>query len=1389
MKKITFFLFFLFITFEMFMFSFTYASTPLPKSVVKPNHIPSKSTVPSKKPNPTSVPKATIKPKITPNSIKNIEGTNNLLNTSKPQNAITLPQLASFPSNPTLFTDVQITNGLNVPIGIEFSPDGRIFITEKGGNIRIVKNNMLLSIPFLSIPVDDQGERGLLGFTFDPNFTTSPYVYVYYTVPGAIAHNRVSRFTVPNAMSDTVTVGSEKVLFELSDLSTALIHNGGAIHFGLDGKLYIATGENANPNNAQDLFVTHGKILRINKDGTIPIDNPFYNSAIGNNRAIWEFGHRNPFSFAIQPGSGRIFVNDVGKDTWEEINETAKGGNFGWPITEGPTAETQYEQPFYAYDHAVGRCIAGGVFYNPTTSTYPSDYTGDYFFADYESGWINRIDLATKTLSTFATGLTYPVDVDVSSNGELYYLEITGNLGKLTYTPPASTTSWQDADVGAVGQTGRSTVNGLTYTLFGSGSDIWGTNDSFHYLYRALDGDGQITARVISVQNTDPYAKAGVLFRESLSDNAMNVMMNLTALNGPEFGYRNATNTSMITTSLTGAAPYWVRLVRTGNNFKGFASADGITWSLTGDVTIPIGKLLLVGLGVTAHNNSELNSSVFDNVSIDQSSAPIISIQPTNVTVGIGQNATFRVTATGTAPLSYQWQRNGININGATNSSYVVTNPQVTDSAAKFNVLVSNGQGTVLSNGAFLTVTNNQAPVPNIDNPLATLSYKGGDTITFTGAATDPEDGVLPASAFTWQVDFQHDTHSHPILAATTGSTSGSFTIPSIGETSSNVWLRIYLTVKDSGGNSTQIYRDIQPIKSNVTLQTNPIGLQLVLDGTPVTAPNTFTGVAGITRTIKAVSPQTINGQNYEFVSWSDGLAQQHDISTPFTTNTFTANYKLVPTVSNAVTVYYKRTITTGTQYIHYRPTGGTWTTAPGIAMVTSEVPGYAKATLSIGTAMGIEAAFNVDNGNWDSRGGLNYQIPNGIQTVENNTVKTGLPSTIVSDTTPPTVPSGLTSSAKTDTSVSLSWTASTDNVAVSGYEIYRNGLKIGTSSAITYTDTGLSVANTYSYSVKAYDTANNRSAASTILNVTTNSSSTIQNSVTVYYKRIVTTGTQYIHYRPTGGTWTTAPGIAMVTSEVPGYVKSILSIGTATGIEAAFNVDNGSWDSKGGTNYIISMGIQTVENNSVKNGAPVVLVLDTTAPSIPMNIVSSSKTSTNVSLSWTASSDNIAVTSYDIYRNGTKVGSSTVSSYVDSGLTASTTYSYTIKAYDAAGNASALSSSISVITNAISTANSTTIYYKRKIASGTQYLHYRPAGGAWTVAPGIAMSTGTNGYAYVTVSIGSATGIEAVFNVNNANWDNNNNLNYKFGLGTFTLDNGVISNTSPPAPGAKVIK
>jgi glucose/arabinose dehydrogenase len=519
---------------------------------------------------------------------------------------------SSAASLPPGFSESQIASGLSSPTAMEFAPDGRLFVCRQGGQLRVIKNGSLLTTPFLTLTVDSAGERGLLGIAFDPNFATNNFVYVYYTVPGNPAHNRVSRFT---ANGDVALAGSEFVVVDLDNLSGAGNHNGGAIHFGPDGKLYVAVGENANAANSQTLSNRLGKVLRINADGSIPSDNPFFNTATGANRSIWALGLRNPFTFAFQPGTGRMFINDVGETLWEEINDGIAGSNYGWNTCEGACSppRSNFRDPLFQYAHGSsstqGCAIVGGGFYNPSTVQFPASYVGKYFFADLCTGWIRLFDPSNNTATDFATGISSPVDVKVANDGSLYYLAIGSAAVFRVQFPagasaPSITTQPSDVTV-AQGQS-------ATFTVAASGS----TPLSFQWQRNQVN---------ISGATSSSYTLSSAAFAD----------------NGAKF-----------------------RCVVT----NAFGSATSNEATLT--VNAP----------------------------------PTITGQPANQTVTQGQPATFGVAASGSATLTYQWQRNQVNVSGATSSVYTTPATTALDNGARFRCIVTNPFGNATSNEVTLTV-------------------------------------------------------------------------------------------------------------------------------------------------------------------------------------------------------------------------------------------------------------------------------------------------------------------------------------------------------------------------------------------------------------------------------------------------------------------------------------------------------------------------------------------------------------------------------------------------------------------------------------------------------------------------------------------------------------
>ena len=637
---------------------------------------------------------------------------------------------------PSGFAETQVVTDLHSPVSMSVALDGRVFFTEQAGKLRVVKNGQLLATPFLSVVTPAKVERGLIGVELDPNFANNGYVYTYYTVSSPNVHNRITRWTAADAdpdparyrPGDTAASGSEKVLYELDSSGDAAYHQGGSMHFGNDGKLYVAIGDHGGTVRAQQFTNQVGKILRLNPDGSIPTDNPFYTRTTGKNRAIWAYGLRNPFTFAFQRTTGHMFINDVGENTWEEINEGKAGANYGWPESEGPTTDPRFTAPVYAYRHDGSDAIVGGTFYNPTTSQFPAQYVGKYFFMDYTKRHMKVLDPTSKSVSLFADRIIgRAVDVDVAPDGSLYYLT-----------------------------------------------------------------------------------------REN--------------------------------TGVTLAGLYRIRF--TGSN------------------------------------------------------APVIGTQPRSTTVSVGKPATFSVSATGAGTLGYQWQRRNpgaasySNIAGATGSTYTLSSAALSDSGAGYRVVVSNASGSVTSSAATLTVTSNRTPAATITAPASGTLYSAGQTFTYSGTGTDPEDGSLSGSAFTWQADFHHADHVHPFIQPTTGSKSGSFTLPTTGEVSADVWYRVYLTVRDSKGLTDTKFVDVRPRKATMTIKTSVSGLKLSLDGQPFTSPKSVLGVTGIRRTLSALKTQSLNGTTYEFVSWSDGGAATHTIDTPSSNRTYSANYRATGSVS-----------------------------------------------------------------------------------------------------------------------------------------------------------------------------------------------------------------------------------------------------------------------------------------------------------------------------------------------------------------------------------------------------------------------------------------------------------------------------------------------------------
>ena len=686
---------------------------------------------------------------------------------------------------PEGFVREDVVGGLNGGVGFDFASDGRIFIAEKAGTVKVFQNGRLLSQPFINLTreVNNTNDRGLLGIAVHPQFPQQPYVYLLYTYDPPEVQGRVDmggpdgtgarvarliRVTADASQSYNAAVpGSEVVLLGKNSTyanigdswarnsptqscfnsgayvqdclpADELSHTIGTVRFGSDGSLFVGNGDGANYNSVQSYAVRaldtnslSGKLMRINPiTGEGYGNNPFYDGNPNSNRSkVYSYGLRNPFRFAIQPGTGEPFIGDVGWGTWEEVN-TGRGKNFGWPCYEGGNGSSLqqggyralsqctalYTAPnvtagLYAYNHGGGgSSVQMGDFYSGTR--YPEAYRGALFFSDINQGWIKYLKLngngTLASVNDFLTSASGVTQITAGPQGDLYLMDIYGGkLTRLRYTAPT-------------------------------------------------------TIPLVASANAD---------------------------------------------TLQGAAP------------------------------LPV-------------NFSSAGSS-------------------------------------GTGTLRFSWNFG----DGATSAE---SNPAHTFAAPgvyKVTLSVSDDSGDSASSS--LTVrANNTPPTATILSPASGSKYSVGDLIAFSGSATDPEQGNLPADVLTWSVKLHHSEHVHlDILPPTTGA-QGSFAAE---DHSDSTYLELCLKATDAFGEDDTNCVSLYPNKASYTLDTVPSGLELPWEGVSRKTPFTVETNVGAQQQLVAPAQQG----SATFSSWSDGGAATHSIKIGTTPMRLVATYSTPPQVSS----------------------------------------------------------------------------------------------------------------------------------------------------------------------------------------------------------------------------------------------------------------------------------------------------------------------------------------------------------------------------------------------------------------------------------------------------------------------------------------------------------
>jgi glucose/arabinose dehydrogenase len=1101
----------------------------------------------------------------------------------------------SFSTGTAQFTEQTVFSGLDNPTAVEFAPDGRVFVAEKRGVVRVF-DSLTDTTPEifadLRAQVHNYWDRGLLGLTIDPQFTSGrPYIYVLYTADMDINGNfpkwgtttgdsdpgqstgattvtgRLSRLTVG---SNGLMQGSEQVL--IHDWQNQFpSHSIGDLQFGADGFLYASSGDGAsfvsldsgnfgNPFNeptdeggalrSQDIRSSgdptglSGTVIRIDPDtGAAAATNPNNTSSDLNNRRIVAYGLRNPFRFTFRPGTNELWIADTGWGWAEEINRIsdttdAKVENFGWPAYEGygrqgaydaanlPLLESLYnagpsahDSPWFSYLHAEqvvpgsseptgGSSPTGIAFYNGTA--YPDAFRDALFFTDFSRRQIYIMyrgldglpDVSTRQI--FRSLNSGAVDLKVGPDGTVYYVDLYGgrivrfNFANNSNASASKLTGQVIGSTATPGNDGAKAFDGLAETFFNA-TDATGA-------WVGLDlGSPRWVKQIRFTPRTNEAGKMlGGEFQASNDPTfPANARVTLLTINSqPSNNQYTSANVNA-----GGAAYRYVRYVGPANS-----NAN------VGDIEFYAGN----GLAATYYDNVDFTGSTVSRIdqTIDFSwgnDSPSPSIQPDSFSarwtgkiqaIETG-TYTFRTTTDDGARLWVNGQLLIDQLIAQAPTSYTatlnLTAGELYDIRFDYTEIAGGAQAQLAwqrpgqSGTSVVPVQNlfstgpstNTPPVPSIDAPLANLRWAVGDTVTFSGSATDAQDGVIPASNLVWTLAILHDSEINPgnphvhVVQTFSGINSGSFVAPDHEFPS---WLELSLTATDSNGQSTTVTRRIDPLTINLTVVSSPAGATLELNSTGGVSSVTRTVIAGGTNSVSApASFVGSDGKTYIFTGWSDGGAPSHSITAPLANTTLTATYALPPAPVAPGTLVAAAISTTQIN-LTWADNSGNET---GFKIERRLSPAGAWQQIAV---TGVNINTLADTGLTGSTA-YDYRVrsTNANGDSDFTTIATA---TTLSAAVAPIAPTLLVASTVTTTSVRLDWTDNAVNETAYRVERRLTGGTFATiatlaANATSFDDTGLTSGTGYDYRVRAINTVGDSAPSNTVV-ITTTSANTV---------------------------------------------------------------------------------------------------------------------------------------------------------------------------------------------------------------------------------------------------------------------------------------------------------